>query len=103
MENFTNNSFLQYEQKNVLDKKFKALGNQTRREILQYLQSQSHTAGEIANQFSITAAAISRHLSILEQSGLIVCHKIGGYRIYSIELKEFEDITDWLLNLINSG
>ena len=53
------------ERKNALDKKFHALSNQTRREILMQLNQKPHSAGEIAGYFQITPASISYHLSLL--------------------------------------
>ena len=52
------------ERENALDKKFHALSNQTRREILMQLNQKPHSAGEIAGYFQITPASISYHLSL---------------------------------------
>ena len=50
------------ERENALDKKFHALSNPTRREILMRLSQKPHSAGEIAGYFQITPASISYHL-----------------------------------------
>ena len=72
------------ERENALDKKFHALSNQTRREILMRLNQKPHSAGEIAGYFQITPASISYHLSLLLKSGLICCRQVEKRRIYSI-------------------
>lgn len=59
------------ERENALDKKFHALSNPTRREILMRLSQKPHSAGEIAGYFQITPASISYHLSLLLGSGEI--------------------------------
>ena len=54
-----------------LQQTLKALGDPTRREILNLLKSGTKSAGEISDHFDITAAAISRHLSVLKEADLI--------------------------------
>ena len=54
-----------------LQETFKAIGDPTRREILDILKSGHKTAGEIGEHFEATGATISHHLSILKQAGLI--------------------------------
>lgn len=87
------------EQNSFIDIKFKALADQTRRKILQYLMDGSKTAGEIAKQFPISAPSVSYHLSILEKSKLISSKKNKGFIYYSIELTEIEDVITWLKKL----
>ena len=72
------------ERENALDKKFHALSNPTRREILMRLSQKPHSAGEIAGYFQITPASISYHLSLLQRSGLICCRQVEKRRIYSM-------------------
>lgn len=87
------------EQNSIIDIKFKALADQTRRKILQYLMDESKTAGEIAKQFPISAPSVSYHLSILEKSKLISSKKNKGFIYYGIELTEIEDVITWLKKL----
>ena len=53
----------------------RALADPTRREILNLLKTGRRSAGEITEQFPITAAAISRHLSVLKEAELIRDHR----------------------------
>ena len=54
-----------------LQQTLKALAAPTRREILNLLKNGRRSAGEIAEQFDITAAAVSRHLSVLKEAGRV--------------------------------
>lgn len=74
---------------------FKALSSDVRRKILAYLSATSMTAGEIAERFAITKPSLSKHLSILENAGLISSKKQGQFIHYSL-------IEDNLLNTLNS-
>ena len=56
---------------------FKALGDPTRRRILQILRDGAKTAGEIGSHFDMTGATISHHLAVLRQAGLITDDKRG--------------------------
>ena len=62
-----------------LQQTLKALADPTRREILNLLKSGTKSAGEICDQFDITAAAISRHLSVLKDADLIEDNRDGKY------------------------
>lgn len=86
---------------NLLDFKFKALSDATRREILYVLKNDKKCAGEIAEQFSITAPSISYHLSILSKSRLISSHKSKGFILYELNPEELDDILDWLKQFRN--
>ena len=77
----------------------KALGDPTRREILQMLRSGSKSAGEISEKFDITAAAISRHLSVLKEADLIRDQRDGKFIIYTLNTSVLEDVLLWVNNL----
>lgn len=68
----------------AVDRIFEALASGPRREILAYLSSQELTAGEIAGRFSMSAPAISRHLSVLENAGLVSSERRGQYVFYQL-------------------
>lgn len=75
---------------------FRALADQTRRDILIRLSQQEMTIGELVDQFDITRAAVKKHLVILEQGGLISVQAQGRERINSIEPDTLEIVFDWL-------
>jgi DNA-binding transcriptional ArsR family regulator len=67
-----------------LEKIFSALASTPRRRILAYLSAASMTAGEIAQRFDMSKPSLSKHLSILENAGLISREKKGQYVHYSL-------------------
>lgn len=67
-----------------MDKVFQALSSSVRRQILAYLSGSSMTAGEIAERFDISKPSLSKHLSILENAGLIEFEKKGQFVHYSL-------------------
>jgi len=77
-----------------LDKVFDALSSSVRRKILAYLSSTDLTAGEIAQRFEISKPSISKHLSILENAGLIAGERSGQFIHYSL-------VRSNLLNTLN--
>ncbi|BDU19708.1 metalloregulator ArsR/SmtB family transcription factor [Dyella sp. GSA-30] len=68
----------------AVDLVFEALASKPRREILAYLSAQELTAGEIASRFEMSAPAISRHLSLLENAGLVNSERRGQYIVYRL-------------------
>ena len=67
-----------------MDKIFQALASAHRRKILADLSAESLTAGEISRRFDMAKPSISKHLSILENAGLISREKKGQFVHYSI-------------------
>src|ERR1700678_486482 len=67
-----------------LDKVFEALSSTVRRKILAYLSASDLTAGEIASRFEISKPSVSKHLSILENAGLVRGEKRGQFIYYSL-------------------
>tara|TARA_R110002012_G_scaffold1001_1_gene4207 strand:- start:9824 stop:10078 length:255 start_codon:yes stop_codon:yes gene_type:complete len=78
---------------------FKALNDDTRREILELLKKQDLTAGEIADNFNISKPSISHHLDILQRADLISGEKKGQFIHYSINTTILDDVFTWLLTL----
>jgi DNA-binding transcriptional ArsR family regulator len=76
---------------------FKALNDQTRREILEMLRTGDKTAGEIADQFHISKPSISHHLDILRQAGLVESIKQGQYIYYSLNITMVDEIVKWFM------
>lgn len=79
-----------------LQQTLQALADPTRREILHMLKKGEISVGEIANHFSISGAAVSRHLSILKQADLIFSRREGKYIFYQINTSILEEIMLWL-------
>lgn len=82
-----------------MDKLFKALNDQTRRDILELLKAKELTAGEIADKFDISKPSISHHLDLLKQAGLIEADKQGQFIYYSLNTTVVDEFLKWLVDL----
>ena len=82
-----------------LQQTLKALSDPTRREILNLLKTGKKSAGEISDHFDITAAAISRHLSVLKDADLIEDTRDGKYIFYDLNASVLEEIMLWITDL----
>jgi ArsR family transcriptional regulator, arsenate/arsenite/antimonite-responsive transcriptional repressor len=82
---------------------FKALGDPTRRKILDLLKERDLTAGDIAEQFDMSKPSISNHLKILKTAGLVIDEKKGQYIIYSLNSTVLQDVIKWLLDKKGDG
>jgi ArsR family transcriptional regulator len=78
---------------------FKALNDQTRREILDLLKEKEMTAGEIAEKFNISKPSISHHLDLLKRADLVSSVKKGQFVTYSINTTILEDLVSWVMTL----
>jgi len=82
-----------------LQQTLKALADPTRREILNLLKQGKLSAGEITDHFDITAAAISRHLSVLKEADLIEDTREGKFIYYELNASVLEEIMLWITDL----
>ena len=67
-----------------LDRVFDALASRPRRQILAYLSTTELTTSELAARFAMSAPAISRHLSVLENAGLVQSRREGQRVLYAL-------------------
>ena len=82
-----------------LQSTLRALADPIRREILNLLKSGRLTAGEITKHFNVTAASISRHLSVLKEADLIRDERQGKFSIYELNASVLEEIMLWISDL----
>ena len=78
---------------------FKALNDQTRREIIELLKRGDMTAGEIADQFDISKPSISHHLDLLKQADIVSAVKQGQFVYYSLNTTVLDEIISWFIGL----
>jgi DNA-binding transcriptional ArsR family regulator len=78
---------------------FKALGDPTRRQIIELLRKRDMTAGEIADYFSISKPSISHHLDLLKQAGVVVSVKEGQFITYSLNTTVFDEMVKWVMDM----
>ena len=77
----------------------KALSDPIRREILELLKSGKLSAGEIAEKFPVSGAAISKHLSVLKDADLIRDTREGKFIYYELNTSVLEEVMLWLATL----
>ena len=82
-----------------LQNTMRALSDPVRREILGMLKKGRLSAGEIVDHFPITAAAISRHLSVLKEADLIRDTREGKHIYYELNTSVLEEILLWVREL----
>ncbi len=77
----------------------RALADPIRREILNLLKNGRLSAGEITEHFPVTAASISRHLSVLKEADLIRDQREGKFIFYELNASVLEEIMLWITDL----
>jgi DNA-binding transcriptional ArsR family regulator len=77
---------------NALD----ALGNPVRREILIELRRSPMPVGALAERFSISRPAVSRHLRVLQDAGLVLPSERGAQNIYAIRVQGFRAVQEFI-------
>ena len=73
-----------------------ALGDPTRRAIFELLTREEHAVGELAGHFPISRPAVSQHLKVLKDAGLVTDRAEGTRRVYSIDPHGLGAIRAWL-------
>lgn len=86
-----------------LQNTMKALSDPIRREILELLRSGRLSAGEIAEKFPVSGAAVSKHLSVLKESDLIRDAREGKFIFYELNTSVLEEVMLWLKTLKGEG
>jgi DNA-binding transcriptional ArsR family regulator len=82
---------------------FDALAQPKRREILRQLAPGEMSAGEVASRFSVTQPAISQHLKVLKQAGLVRERRDGARRLYSVRPEGLADLHSFLAEVMPAG
>ena len=77
----------------------KALSDPIRREILTMLKAGRLSAGEIAEKFPVSGAAVSKHLSMLKEADLIRDAREGKFIFYELNASVLEEVMLWLAGL----
>ena len=77
----------------------KALSDPSRREILELLKAGRLSAGEIAEKFPVSGAAVSKHLSVLKDADLIRDTREGKFIFYELNTSVLEEVMLWLAQL----
>jgi DNA-binding transcriptional ArsR family regulator len=73
-----------------------ALGDPTRRAVFTLLRGGPASVGEIARQLPVSRPAVSQHLKVLKEAGLVIDEADGTRRVYSIDATGIAEIRSWL-------
>jgi len=73
-----------------------AIADPTRRRIVELLAEREHTAGELVEEFDLSAPAISQHLNVLREAGLVTTRAEGQSRIQALNPAGFDNLENWL-------
>ena len=73
-----------------------ALADPTRRRIVELLAEREHDAGELASHFPVSRPAVSRHLRVLRESGLVRARGEAQRGVYSLEAAPLAELDAWL-------
>src|SRR5205809_6592240 len=82
---------------------FEAVAQPTRREILRLLADRELSATEIASKFAVTQPAISQHLKVLRETGLVNERREGTRRLYSVRAEGMADLHGFLAEVLPAG
>ena len=74
---------------------FSALADPTRRRIVELVSASDMSAGDIAAQFAVSRPAVSKHLRLLRQSGVLASRGVAQKRIYSINPQALDELDAW--------
>lgn len=75
---------------------FVALADPTRRQIVESLAAGECSFGPLAEQFEMSRPAVSQHLKVLREAGIVTVRADAQRRIYRLEAGGLEDIDEWL-------
>ncbi len=73
-----------------------AIADPTRRRIVELLATRERTAGELVEEFELSAPAISQHLNVLREAGLVVTRAEGQSRIQTLNPAGLDELDQWL-------
>jgi len=80
---------------------FQAIADPTRREIIGLLANKALTLNGVAENFPVSRPAISKHIKILTQCGLVVIKQQGRERYCQVDFKKLKEVSDWVTQFHN--
>jgi DNA-binding transcriptional ArsR family regulator len=76
--------------------KFQALSNETRFKIVELVREREMAAGGIARRFNLTRPAVSQHIAILREAGLLDERRVGAQRFYVVRNEGFDELVKYI-------
>ena len=86
-----------------MDTALRALAEPRRREILKLVRNRERTATDIATHFPISRPAVSQHLKVLKEAGLVTDRPDGARRVYQIDPQGLGQMRAWLDRFCRPG
>ena len=74
------------------DEQFKALANTTRRTLLRLVRDDAQPVGALAERVGVTQPAVSQHLAVLRDAGLVTVERVGRHRMYRADPVALADV-----------
>lgn len=75
---------------------FQAIADPTRRAILDQLRDGEQSVKQLAEPFDMSMPAISQHLQVLGEAGLVQVRKVGRQRLYRLNPEPLKEVSDWV-------
>lgn len=75
---------------------FRAIADPTRRSIMAMLANGEHSLGDIASNYEMTRPAVTKHLKILEQGGLVKVRTQGRERLHTLQPEALRSVAKWI-------
>jgi len=76
--------------------KLRALSNETRFKIVNLVREREMTAGVIARRFKLTRPAVSQHITVLRDAGLLAERRVGAKRLYVVKAESFGELAEYV-------
>jgi DNA-binding transcriptional ArsR family regulator len=80
----------------MVNSPFKALSHPIRRQIVERLAAGPATVGEVTSDFGVSKPAISKHLKVLEESGVVTRVVDGRRHVLSLRTETLDEAADWM-------
>jgi DNA-binding transcriptional ArsR family regulator len=78
------------------DRILDALGDPTRRTVFRRVRERTRSVREIADGMDVSRPAVSQHLKVLKDAGLVTVHVQGNRRLYAVHTRGIETLRNWL-------
>lgn len=79
-----------------VDRTLAAIADPTRRSVLERIGRDSATISELAEPFGITLTGMKKHVTVLEEAGLVTTQKVGRTRVCSLGPRRLDDVQVWI-------
>ena len=86
-----------------MEEALRAIAEPNRRRILTLVRDDELSAGEIASQFPVSGPAISQHLRVLKDAGLVAERRLGNRRLYSLRREGLSGVREFLEEFWSEG